>query len=180
MNTNHIETARSALEGNHKTLIDQYKTNLADVHALQSTLNDEILAHVVHELALSDAEHTWAEEWTSDTGGFSCPSFGSAKFELMVYACTAATIFRFLRVSGMLTRSSAASGLSAKSWDMMVAPQIHPLLRTRGPAHDAHLAFNRTATPSPPFYTASLPSTADLRSTWPSPRVSPVVGIVDL
>lgn len=73
MNINRI--ARSALEGNHKSLIDQYKTNLADVHALQSTLNDEILVHVVQELALSDAEHAWAKEWTSDT----------------------ATIFRFLR-----------------------------------------------------------------------------------
>lgn len=67
--------ARSALEGNHKSLIDQYKANLADVCALQSTLNDEILSHVVQELALSDADHTWAKEWTSDT----------------------ATIFRFLR-----------------------------------------------------------------------------------
>jgi hypothetical protein len=72
MNINHI--ARSALEGNHKTLIDQYKTNLADVHALQSTLNDEILVHVVQELALSDAEHAWAKEWIEDTGGFLYPS----------------------------------------------------------------------------------------------------------
>ncbi|KAG1767424.1 CRAL-TRIO domain-containing protein [Suillus occidentalis] len=75
MNINHNHIARSALEGNHKTLIDQYKTNLEDAYALQSTLNDEILVHVVQELALSDAEHAWAKEWTSDT----------------------ATIFRFLR-----------------------------------------------------------------------------------
>ncbi|KAG2065090.1 CRAL/TRIO domain-containing protein [Suillus decipiens] len=67
--------ARSVLEDNHKRLIDQYKTNLADVCALQSTLNDEILSHVVQEFALSDADHTWAKEWISDT----------------------ATIFRFLR-----------------------------------------------------------------------------------
>lgn len=67
--------ARSVLEGNHNRLIDQYKTNLADVCALQSTLIDEILSHVVQELALSDADHTWAKEWISDT----------------------ATIFRFLR-----------------------------------------------------------------------------------
>jgi retinaldehyde-binding protein 1 len=67
--------ARSVLEGNHKSLIDQYKANLADVCALQSTLNDEILSHVVQEFALSDAEHIWAKEWISDT----------------------ATIFRFLR-----------------------------------------------------------------------------------
>ncbi|KAG1736033.1 CRAL-TRIO domain-containing protein [Suillus lakei] len=67
--------ARSVLEGNHKRLIDQYKANLADVCALQSTLNDEILLHVTQELALSDADHTWAKEWISDT----------------------ATIFRFLR-----------------------------------------------------------------------------------
>jgi retinaldehyde-binding protein 1 len=67
--------ARSVLEGNHKSLIDQYKANLADVCALQSTLNDEILSHVAQEFALSDADHTWAKEWISDT----------------------ATIFRFLR-----------------------------------------------------------------------------------
>jgi retinaldehyde-binding protein 1 len=66
--------ARSALEGNHKRLIDQYKANLADVCALQSTLNDEILSHMVQELALSDADHTWAKEWISDTGN-SCIRF---------------------------------------------------------------------------------------------------------
>jgi retinaldehyde-binding protein 1 len=60
--------ARSVLEGNHKSLIDQYKANLADVCALQSTLNDEISSHVVQEFALSDAEYIWAKEWISDTG----------------------------------------------------------------------------------------------------------------
>ncbi|KAG2031447.1 CRAL-TRIO domain-containing protein [Suillus americanus] len=72
--------ARSVLEGNHKLLVDQYKANLADVCALQSTLNDEILSHVVQEFALSDADHTWAKEWISDT----------------------ATIFRFLRHHGFV------------------------------------------------------------------------------
>ncbi|KAG2148742.1 CRAL-TRIO domain-containing protein [Suillus bovinus] len=67
--------ARSVLEGNHKRLVAQYKANLSDVCALQSILNDEILSHVVQELALSDADHAWAKEWISDT----------------------ATIFRFLR-----------------------------------------------------------------------------------
>ncbi|KAG1725405.1 CRAL-TRIO domain-containing protein [Suillus paluster] len=66
---------RSVLQDNHETLINQYEASLADVWALQSTLNDEVLSHVAQELALSDADHTWAKEWISDT----------------------ATIFRFLR-----------------------------------------------------------------------------------
>lgn len=99
---------------------------------------------------------------------------------------TAATIFRFLRVSDVLNRlqpqpaGASTIGISANSWD--IAPQIHPFLRIRGHAHDAHLAFNRAAaTPSnAPFSPASLPSTSDLRSTWPSPRVYPVIRITDL
>ncbi|KAG0701266.1 CRAL-TRIO domain-containing protein [Suillus ampliporus] len=67
--------ARSVLQDNHERLIDQYKANLADVCALQLTLNDEVLSHVAQAFALSDADHTWAKEWISDT----------------------ATIFRFLR-----------------------------------------------------------------------------------
>jgi len=59
---------RSVLQDNHERLIAQYKSNLGDVRALQSTLNDEVLPHVVQDLALSDADHTWAKEWISDTG----------------------------------------------------------------------------------------------------------------
>lgn len=69
--------SRSVLEDNHKRLIDQYKANLSDVCAIQSILNDEILSHVVQELALSDADHAWAKEWISDTGN--CCSIKSVK-----------------------------------------------------------------------------------------------------
>ncbi|OAX37923.1 CRAL/TRIO domain-containing protein [Rhizopogon vinicolor AM-OR11-026] len=66
---------RSVLQDNHEKLITQYKANFADVCALQSILDDELLPHVVQEIALSDADYTWAKEWISDT----------------------ATIFRFFR-----------------------------------------------------------------------------------
>lgn len=86
--------SRSILEDNHKRLIDQYKANLSDVCAIQSILNDEILSHVVQELALSDADHTWAKEWISDT----------------------ATIFRFLRHHGFVRSSALEAIYTALIW----------------------------------------------------------------
>ncbi|KAJ8596571.1 CRAL/TRIO domain-containing protein [Rhizopogon salebrosus TDB-379] len=72
---NRIIVMRSILQDNHKELVIQYEENFADVCALQSILNDELLPHVAQELALSDVDYAWTKEWVSDT----------------------ATIFRFFR-----------------------------------------------------------------------------------
>lgn len=67
---NFIIIMRSALQDNHEKLITQYEANFADICALQSTLNNELLPYVAQELSLSDADYTWAKEWISDTGKY--------------------------------------------------------------------------------------------------------------
>lgn len=59
---------RSVLQDNHEKLIAQHEANFADVCALQSILNDELLPHVAHEFVLNDADYAWAKKWVSDTG----------------------------------------------------------------------------------------------------------------
>jgi retinaldehyde-binding protein 1 len=69
---NDIIVMRSILQDNHKKLVVQYEENFADVCALQSILNDELLPHVAQELALSDVDYAWTKGWVSDTGKCTC------------------------------------------------------------------------------------------------------------
>lgn len=57
---------RSLLEVNCVNLWDQYNSNLEQVVELQTTLINDILPHVQHDLELDNEATDWAKEWLED------------------------------------------------------------------------------------------------------------------